>query len=259
MTKINFVIGLTDVEDYDGFVYENNEVRNPDVIRAGYNIKKASTDIEKASITWSLDTNLDVTKNMIKVWEHIIRRPHLNMIGVTTIKNPLATDYNHYNLEVSFINLIPMLPDYKILLTADDLSNIVETNDFGDMVLDLTHINGESGINHLYTVGHAFHNDTTDLLKEYQYPYTLPIFSFDFRIMHRPIDSTPRGRHSNHFIDWVNENKDALAAKGYTLDDPYCNIGVLRIGKLIGDPWDEYQKLQKYSRICRTSIVTVEE
>ena len=257
---MNFVIGLTDVEDYDGFVYgEVGNNNNPDVTIANYNIKKASTDIEKVSMTWSLDTTLDVTKNMIKVWEHIIRRPHLNMINVTTIKNPLATQYDHYNLEVSFINLIPMLPDYKILLTSDDLSNIVETNEFGDMILDLTHINSGSNIDHMDTIGYAFHNSTTDLLKEHQYPYILPDFSFDFRITHRPIDSTPRGKHSHHFLRWVNENKDALAAKGYTLDDPYCNIGVLRIGKLIGDPWEEYQKLQKYNRICRTSIITVEE
>jgi hypothetical protein len=60
-------------------------------------------------------------------------------------------------------------------------------------------------------------------------------------------------------VEWINENKDALAEKGYTLDMPYCSIGRLCLGKLIGDPWEEYQKLQKYSRVCRTSIVTVEE
>ena len=259
MTKINFVIGLTDVEDYDGFVYGNEESQDLDVNRISYNIKKASTDIEKDSIVWSLDTTLDVTKNIIKVWEHIIRRPHLNMIRTITTKNVLAPDYDHYDLGVSFINLIPMLLDYKILLTADDFSNIFETNEFGDMVLALHQINSESGIAYQDTLEYALHYDNTDSLKEHTYPYVLPTFSFDFRIMHRPIDSTPRGRHSYHFINWVNENKDALAAKGYTLDDPYCNIGVLRIGKLIGDPWEEYQKLQKYSRICRTSIVTVEE
>ena len=258
MSKINFVIGLTDVEDYDGFVYENNEVRNPDVIRAGYNIKKASTDIEKASITWSLDTNLDVTKNMIKVWEHIIRRPHLNMIGIIRTKNMLAPEYDHYDLNVSFINLIPMLSDYKILLTPDDFKNVFEANEFGDMILDLNHINNESSIEHQTTLQYAFYNDTTDLLKEHTYPYVLPIFNFDFNITHRPIDSTTR-THSYHLLKWVNENKDALAVKGYTLGDPYCNIGRLCIGKLVGDPWEEYQKLQKYSRICRTSIVTVEE
>ena len=258
MTKINFVIGLTDVEDYDGFVYENNEVRNPDVIRAGYNIKKASTDIEKASITWSLDTNLDFTKNMIKVWEHIIRRPHLNMIGIIRTKHMLAPEYDHYDLTVSFINLIPILSDYKILLTADDFSNVVETSEFGDMVLALYQIHYESGIAYQTTLQHAFQYDTTKFLKEHTYPYVLPTFSFDFKITRRTINNTNHKR-SYYFEEWIDKNKDTLAAKGYTLDDPYCNIGVLRIGKLIGDPWEEYQKLQKYSRICRTSIVTVEE
>ena len=255
---MNFVIGLTDVEDYDGFVYGNEESQDLDVNRISYNIKKASTDIEKDSIVWSLDTTLDVTKNIIKVWEHIIRRPHLNMIRTITTKNVLAPDYDHYDLNVSFINLIPMLSDYKILLTPDDFKNVFEANEFGDMILDLNHINNESSIEHQTTLQYAFYNDTTDLLKEHKYPYALPIFNFDFNITHRPIDSTTR-THSYHLLKWVNENKDALAVKGYTLDDPYCNIGVLRIGKLIGDPWEEYQKLQKYSRICRTSIVAVEE
>ena len=66
MTKINFVIGLTDVEDYDGFVYGNDEFRDPNVNRVNYNIKKASTDIEKTSLTWTLYTTLDFTKNIIK-------------------------------------------------------------------------------------------------------------------------------------------------------------------------------------------------
>ena len=258
MSKINFVIGLTDVENYDGFVYGNDGFQDPDVNRISYNIKKASTDIEKASMTWSLDMTLDFTKNMIKVWEHIIRRPHLNMIRIITTKNVLVPDYDHYDFGVSFINLIPMLSDYKILLTANDFSNIVETNEFGDMVLELNHINSESSIEHQDTLEYAFHNDTTALLKEHKYPYTLPIFNFDFNITHRSIDSTTR-THSYHFINWVNKNKDALAAKGYAIEDPYCNIGKLCIGKLIGDPWEEYQKLQKYSRICRTSMVVVEE
>lgn len=259
MSKINFVIGLTDVEDYDGFVYGDDEFQDPNINRVNYNIRKASTDIEKDSITWSLDTTLDVTKNMIKVWEHIIRRPHLNMIRIITTKNVLVPDYDHYDLGVSFINLIPLLPDYRMLLTPNDFSNVVETNEFGDMVLELNHINSESGIDHQDTLGHAFYNNTTDLLKEHKYPYTLPIFSFDFKITHRSIDSSTPRKHSYYFLKWVDENKDALATKGYTLDDPYCNIGVLRIGKLVGDPWEEYQKLQKYKRICRTSIVKVEE
>ena len=258
MTKINFVIGLTDVEDYDGFVYGNDEFRDPNVNRVNYNIKKASTDIEKTSLTWTLDTTLDFTKNMIKVWEHIIRRPHLNMIGITTTKNVLAPDYDHYDLGVSFINLIPILSDYKILLTADDFSNVVETSEFGDMVLALHQIHNESGIAHQNTLEYAYHNDTTEFLKEHTYPYVLPTFSFDFKITRRAINNANHKR-SYYFEEWIDKNKDTLAAKGYTLDDPYCNIGVLRIGKLIGDPWEEYQKLQKYSRICRTSIVAVEE
>ena len=215
MSKMNFVIGLTDVEDYDGFVYGNEESQDLDVNRISYNIKKASTDIEKDSIVWSLDTTLDVTKNIIKVWEHIIRRPHLNMIRTITTKNVLAPDYDHYDLGVSFINLIPILSDYKILLTADDFSNVVETSEFGDMVLALHQIHNESGIAHQNTLEYAYHNDTTEFLKEHTYPYVLPTFSFDFKITRRAINNANHKR-SYYFEEWIDKNKYVDMEKEYS-------------------------------------------
>lgn len=258
MTAINFVVGLTDVEDYDGFIYGDVGSESPNRDKVVYNIKKASTDIEKASLSWSLDMTLDVTKNVIKVWEHIIRRPHLDMISMSVIKNAQAPEYNHYEFDVSFMHLIPMLSDYRVQLTHDDYKCIRENNEFGDMFLEILSLNQQSGIMYEDTLNYAYYHDTLDLLKEHTPPYIHPLFNFDFNMTPRVVNS-PYRKHPYDFIGWVDKNKDSLAEKGYTLDMPYCNVGLFCIGKLIGDPWEEYQKLQKYSRICRTSMVVVEE
>lgn len=255
MTKINFVIGLTDVEDYDGFVYDT--LPNEDNIdRVSYNIQRADTSIEKDSIVWELDLTLDATKNIIKVWEHIIRRPHLAMVRREASKNVLATNYNNYNLNIHFTNLIPILSDYKLTLTNSDYEKFTQMNHFGNMYLDVFTLY-QANNSWQTTLEYAFVNKSVDKLNVHDPLIVLPRFVFDFEL--KPTRFNTSARRDPYFVEWVNENKDALAEKGYTLDDPYCNIGRLCMGTLIGDPWEEYQKIQKYSRICRTSIVTVEE
>ena len=255
MTKINFVIGLTDVEDYDGFVYDT--FPNEDNIdRVSYNIQRADTSIEKDSIVWELDLTLDATKNIIKVWEHIIRRPHLAMVQEVSSKNVLAPNYNDYNLNIHFTNLIPILSDYKSTLTNSDYEKFTQASNFGDMYLDQFALHQASN-NWQTTLEYAFVHKSVDKLKVHDPLTVLPRFVFDFGL--RPVRFNDPTVRDPYFVEWVNENKDVLAEKGYALDMPYCTVGRLCIGKLLGDPWEEYQKLQKYSRICRTSIVTVEE
>ena len=257
MTKINFVIGLTDVEDYDGFLYDT--LPNEDNIdRVSYNIRRADTSIEKDSIVWELDLTLDATKNIIKVWEHIIRRPHLAMVHRVATKSVLAPTYDNYNLNITFTNLIPIQSDYKLTLTNSDYEKFTQTNNFGNMYLDVYALYRFNNTNWQTTMEYAYAYKSIDKLNAHDLLNLLPGFAFDFELTTTYISKSVTGRNLD-FVEWVNENKDALAEKGYTLDMPYCTVGRLCIGKLIGDPWEEYQKLQKYSRICRTSIVTVEE
>lgn len=257
MSKMNFVIGLTDVEDYDGFIYDVLPV-DSNIDRASYNIQRADTSIEKDYIAWDLDLTLDATKNIIKLWEHIIRRPHLTMVHLSAIKNNMAPTYSNYNVNVNFMNLIPVIPSYASTLTNNDYEKFTKVDNFGDMYLDVFAIYHHENIKWQTTLEYAYIHKSVDTLSRYEPLNLLPGFVFDFELKTSYFSKPVIGRDLD-FVEWVNENKDALAEKGYTLDDPHCNIGRLCIGKLVGDPWEEYQKLQKYSRICRTSIVTVEE
>ena len=257
MTKINFVVGLTDVEDYEGFIYDSLP-KSEDRDRSLYNIRQADTTIEKDSIAWSLDLTLDATKNLVEIWDHIIHRPHLSMIDINSSVNKMLHGYKDYALYVSFINLIPVLPKYNIPLTADDYAKLAVPTNFGDMYLNVMSMNDAIGQPYTVSLQYAYDNKTMDKLSNYNEMYTLPYFMFDFALVNRPHYDIINKRLKSNFSDWASENKDALAEKGYMLDAPQCNIGVLPVGKLIGDPWEAYQKLQQYNRICRTSMVLVE-
>jgi hypothetical protein len=256
MSKINFVIGLTDVEDYDGFVYDTTLNENqPNNVR--YNIQRADTSIEKDKITWSLDLSLAATTNMLKVWEHIIRRPHLSLIDINLGPSLLLPTHKDYELSVNFLNLIPILPDYKISLTDTDYAKFTEYENFGDMYIDLSMLYDANTINWKNSLQSAYGRRVIDDLEERVSVNVVPRFVFSFTLKQRPFFN--KEERSVDFSNWLTDNTELLAKKGYAIDEPYCNIGRLCIGKLIGDPWEEYQKLQKYSRICRTSMVTVEE
>lgn len=257
MTKINFVVGLTDANDYEGFIYDSlpkSESRD----RTLYNIQRADTTIEKDSITWSLDLTLDATKNLIEVWKHIIQRPHLSMIDINASDNRVLKEHKDYTLYISFVNLIPNLPKYNIPLTADDYAKLTVHTNFGDIYLNTLSMNNAVGQPYNVTLQYAYDNKTTDTLADYVEMYTLPHFMFDFALVNRPHNNISNKQSKSLFYDWASENKDALTEKGYPIDMPHCNIGVLPVGKLIGDPWEEYQKLQKYNRVCRTSMVVEE-
>ena len=255
MTKINFVVGLTDIVDYSGFVYDQHPTVN-DIERISYNIQRADTNIEKDSITWSLNLNLDATKSVIKVWEHTIRRPHLAIIDIQSKPTPNLIDRKDYNLGVNFINSVPSLSDYMIPLTNDDYANFTQLDNFGDMYLNTLSLSDSAGLPYPQTLQHAYDYKTLDNLGDYVKLNVVPCFSFDFSLRHRPLTNPAQNKE---FIEWLTENKDALIKKGYPIGDASCNVGKLCIGKLVGDPWEEYQKLQNYSRICRTSMVVIEE
>lgn len=255
MTELHFAIGLTDVVDYDGFVYD----RYPELPSnlTSYNIQQASTDIEKASIQWKLNTDIPATLNVIKVWETVIRRPHLNMISIHAEDQPFMKDYKSYNLSIDYINLIPINPALISEFHSADYDALSEDLPFGDLCLNDFYNYQEQGLDWMNSLIKAYQDDdTSNLGFNTMNPIVLPRFQANFRL--RQYSYTPDRGSSARFNKWAEDNREVLTAKGYTPGSDACKVGSLVLGKLVGDPWEEYQKLQTYSRICRTSITKTE-
>lgn len=255
MTELHFAIGLTDVVDYDGFVYD----RYPELPSnlTSYNIQQASTDIEKASIQWKLNTDIPATLNVIKVWETVIRRPHLNMISIHAENQPFMKDYKSYNLSIDYINLIPINPALISEFHSADYNALTEDLEFGDLCLNEFHTYLMRGIEWEESLSKAYQdNDLTHLKTNDIAPIILPRFQANFQLRQhsfRPVAGSSAG-----FIKWAEDNREELTAKGYTPGSTTCKVGSIVLGKLIGDPWEEYQKLQAYPMVCRTSITKTE-
>lgn len=251
MTELNFTIGLTDQIDYEGFVYSNDDSLTSKV----YNIQRPTMDIEKDSIKWKLNIDLPATLNIVAMWETIIRRPHLNMINIQKIPTELLQNYDSYVLNIDYINLIPINPALTQTLCPQDYNALTEDLDFGDLYLN--EFNLYPGTDWSCSLSSAYYSDDISKL---QIRETSPVistkFSANFHL--RNYSVAPQSGNTPRFLKWVEDNKEQLIANGYIPGTNSCKIGRLVIGKLIGDPWVEYQKLQTYPAICRTSITKVE-
>lgn len=253
MAELYFTVGLTDNVDYDGFVHQSAE-RTP-AGHVTYNIQRASTDIEKDSIRWKLNINIPATLNIIAMWEAIIRRPHLNMINIQKIPTELLKDYNSYVLNIDYINLIPINPAFAQELQPMDYDAMTEDLEFGDLYLNEFSMYPHTDWSR--SLSSAYHtSDLSKLQAREDAPTVATKFSANFQL--RNYSTTPRLGPSSIFTSWAENNREELTAKGYIPGSTTCRIGSLCIGKLVGDPWDEYQKLQTYPAICRTSITKVE-
>lgn len=255
MTEFHFAIGLTDVVDYDGFVYDSDPAI-PSYVTS-YNIQRASTDIEKASIQWKLNTDIPATLNVIAIWETIIRRPHLNMISIHAENPTFMKDHKSYNLSINYVNLIPINPALISEFHSADYNALTEDLAFGDLCLNEFHTYLMRGIEWQHSLPKAYEdNDLTHLQTNDIAPIILPRFQANFQL--RQYSFRPEHGSSARFTKWAEDNREELTAKGYTPGSTTCKVGSLVLGKLVGDPWEEYQKLETYPRICRTSIIKTE-
>lgn len=255
MTEFYFSVGLTDVVDYEGFIYDVH----PDVSDglASYNIQRASTSIEKDSLKWKLNTDLPATRHAVTIWENIIRRPHLNMISIHAENAGFMQDYKSYNLSIGYVNLIPVNPALISEFQPDDYAALTEDLEFGGLYLSELHTYVSRGIEWEHSLAKAYsENDLTNLQTNDTNPIVLPMFQANFQL--RQYSFRPTSGLSARFNKWAEDNKEVLTAKGYPPGSTACKVGSIPLGKLIGDPWEEYQKLQLYPRVCRTSITKTE-
>jgi hypothetical protein len=56
-------------------------------------------------------------------------------------------------------------------------------------------------------------------------------------------------------IDWLKAHESELNAKGWDISSPRIKMGYNIIGSLVGDPWEQYQKIVANNYICSIDIV----
>jgi hypothetical protein len=253
---LKFVVGLTDVVDYEGFIYnDSNNVGDPGIY---YNIRKASTEIEKASLEWKIDTSIDAAKNSIMLWEKTIRIPHLCMIGIHAHEYKYYPEFKQYDLSVSFINLLPIASTLIQTFTDDDYANCNGDPDFGDLCIYMSeHISGVD-IHNSDIVSAFNEGDISKLTDASNRGSVLPKYSANFPLRG---NSKPQSWIKRpDFAKFVKDNKDVIESKGYDINSSrITNYGPIVIGKLMTAPTDAYDYLNKYPRICRTSFIQTTE
>lgn len=253
---LKFVVGLTDVVDYDGFIY--NESTGEDDTSVYYNIRKASVEIEKATLEWKIDTNIEALKNSVILWEKIIRIPHLCMISVNKRPFKFYPEYNEYYFSISFVNLLPISNDFIKTFTDNDYLLCKSEPEFGDLCIHMFE-NIDHPTPHDANIVGAFSRNNIDILPNANTRgATLPKYSVNFTLNSNSRPS--RWIDRLEFAKFVEDNKAIIEEKGYDINSNRIeNYGPITVGKLLNDPTEAYELLAKYPRICRTSFVQTEE
>lgn len=181
------------------------------------------------------------------------------MIHIQTESPTFMPDYESYNLSIDYINLIPLDPAVLSQCQPEDYAALTEDYnlEFGELMLDDFYNYQFQDVDWQHSLLRAYNDDDiSDLQLNTIKPIVLPRFRANFQL--REYSHTLKHGPSARFTKWVEQNEQELTAKGYIPGTPSCTVGNLPLGKLVGDPWEEFQKLQTYPRICRTSITKTE-
>jgi hypothetical protein len=252
---LKFVVGLTDMVDYDGFIYDDQE-NNTDSVN--YNIRKPATDVEQATIEWRINVELDAIKNVIPVWEKVIRAPHLCMIRINSNPVRYYPEFKEYILFVSYINLIPMASDLIKQFSDNDYDQCNGEVQFGDLCIQM-HENMMYDDLHKSNIDDAyFQKDISILANADVRGSVVPKFFAQFLLRG---DARPHSwLKDQDFINFITAHQDAIKEKGYNINSKrITNYGSIAVGKLLTDPNEAYENLTNYPRICRTSFVQTED
>jgi hypothetical protein len=255
MTVFKLQLGLTNVEESDNFVYDeiDPDPNKPNLDRVRYNILKQSTEDEKAVLEWKLNIDLPAVQNAIEYWEHTIRRPHLAMVQISTQSNHLLSTHSNIDINLDFVNLIPLsiLPKEY---TQEDLQNTFypRNRQFGDLELKHHSAYDVAGFAYEETSEYAIYNDTLDYYNPDATPVAVPNFNINFFLSRPSIKSNRLDFNAKKFLK---EHEQDLIDLGIDKELFLQKYGRLKAGILLSDPLEAYNSIRDYPRICRTSIV----
>ena len=262
MTTYKLILGLTDVRDEESFIFDENHIENHienqrEVRDIRYNLFKQTPEIEKETLEWTFLTERPLVANLLKLWETVIRKPHLKMVNHHIFPHHYAPDENFNNLNVSFINLLPA--DNWVNFEEEDYDYVEQKSmpSFGAIYIDHGHLligdTGES-INEVQITNlqYARNHDILEYLEPYVDRSATPCLDFNLGPYY---SKTENFRIPDDMILWFKENKDELAALGYTVDNPRNKVGTYTIASMDTPAEKAHEIINKYNYVCRFSIV----
>lgn len=253
--ELRFQIGLTDETDSEAFVYQKMDTIDNSNEKISYNLYKQNPEIEKEMIEWKIRTDIPVVLKTINKWEQTIRRPHLCMINIDSKKNKFIPTVKDISLNLEFIDLLPTKFE-NLELTDEDFEHFSSDIKFGQMCY-FTHGLWEfGGTPYINTIEWAYFRDSLENLKPNGRAIGVPLFQVQMGLVEqRPgivINS------DSMFTKWLDDKKESIEATGFDITKKDVVIGRLPFAELIDDEWEVLQKMEKYPRICRTSIKKIE-
>jgi hypothetical protein len=256
VTKL--VVGLTSVLD-EGIVQtpKTPDWYGSDTLSVNSYVIPASCKMAPIeTLEWTLNTELPAVTGLLSTIKEMKTR--LTLVDVTTIeKTPQkapSAEYNSFSLLFGLMNYIPNPAVPYTEFIDEDYDSLVIYSRFGDLILEEVDGYDINGVPFTSLLSYAFSNDTTEeLATAYPTRIAVPMFNVRFDIGEK--NSIPQKNMSLEFNTWFNNNTTALNAKGWELDNPKSRIGAYVMGRLIGDPWDQYLKLLNNPYICTIDII----
>jgi len=248
MATYKLVVGFTDVWDEQTFKSTIPKEEMEDNIN--YNLYKQNPEIEKKTIEWKFLTDRPAVSKFLKLWENIIRIPHLQMVRNHIVEHSLNPDYKTFNFSIHYKELIPFDDIVDVFFEMDDYQYFQNNTKFGDIYWNDQFLLKK---NHKNTLHWAIKNKNIEFL-EPNSDFQIPGFlcNFNFTEFFSSYNDYNVFINQEHFFE---ENYDKLDELGYNLDHPKTKIGNYIIAEMITSPFEAFDTLMQYSYVCRISIV----
>ena len=249
-------IGLTNVldESFTKDTLREDALYSDNVVNVNaYTLSLSKIVSPVTTIEWVLNEESSVVTKLLKTIKDMSSR--IIIKNASTSKHlPVVDDYNSFSFMFDFVNIVPNPTVNVETMTDTDFSEIVTYAKFGDLALDETAAYAEGGNDETTALSYAIANETTEYLAV-AYPDRKIIPSFTARFFLNEKDYVPQTALSKLEIDWLKAHESELNAKGWDISSPRIKMGYNIIGSLVGDPWEQYQKIVANNYICSIDIV----
>ena len=268
MTTHKLIMGLTDVRDEESFIFDENHIENyvenrQKVKDIRYNLYKQAPEIEKETLEWTFHIERPLVANLLKLWETVIRKPHLKMVNHYIFPHTFSPNYLFNRLNVSFINLLPSEPisaNWANFEEEDyDYLQSIGPPAFGSIYIDnssMVNLNGERIDGYgKSSLRYAIEHDSIEYLTSYIDHACLPNFDINLTPNYVLFETLVFPYSPVTIQNFFEKYEDELTALGYTVDNPRNKVGTYTIARMDTPAEKAHEIINKYNYVCRFSIV----